>query len=182
MTRWRPFALVAGIAFVAWVGFEVARAGSDVPPPAPQGPAQLRRGAISGKRLDGRGWSLDYETQTISQDGVTVTLQGVRDGRIFRPGKPDVHLSAQNVVVNAITSDVTVTGPVSFREPVGARTRTIATTGARYAGISRVLTLDRPTTITDGTNTLTVDSAKIDFRSGDMQIGRIAGSGSGSVR
>ena len=177
--RWRPIAIVVGFALLVWLGIEVGRAGSDVPPANQQGPAKLERGTVSGKRIDGRAWSLDYEHITWSQDGSTITLDKVRDGKIHRPGKPDVDMTAERVVVNTVTNDVFVSGPVTFREQTAHGSRTYATTDGHYAGATRVLTLDKPVTVTEGASRITFASVSADFRTGELKFGRIEGSAAG---
>lgn len=180
LKRWRPIALGVGFALLAWVGFEIGRAGNDVPRPGPQGPSELTHGSLHGKRIDQRGVSLDFEHLTVSADGTSLTLDHIRDGRFKRPGKSDVRMSAERAIVNRITNDVDATGPVTVREDAGGRTRTFSTIGARYIGATRTLILDKPATITDGKSTVTVSSATINFRTGASTLGRIEAVGAGS--
>jgi hypothetical protein len=173
---WRTAVAIVALAFLAWVGFEVGRAGSDVTIQHVQGPSTLVAGRVTGKRLNGQAWSLDYDKVTMSPDGAQAQIDHVRDGHIHRVGKPDVLMSADNVTVNTVTNDLTVAGPVTFEEDLGGgRTRTFATTGARYVGASRILTIDHTATITDAGATVTVASMTIDFRTGDARLGRIVG-------
>ena len=179
---WRiPAALIA-LAFLSWVGYEIARAGNDITPPRVATQSTLANGKISGRRIDGRAWSLDYDTATMSPDGSYATIAHVRDGRLHRVGKPDVRLKADDVTVNTLTNDLTIRGPLWVDEPMGpGRTRTVKTVGARYVGATRTLQLDHTATITDGGTTITVASATVDFRTGDSKFGRIEGTKAGST-
>ena len=181
--NWRTLALPATLAFLAWVGFEVARAGHESGPLRVATQSILTGGAVSGKRIDGRAWSIDYDSVTMSPDATYATIQHVRDGRIHRPGKPDVQVAATDVTVNSVTNDLTVRGPVRFVEPLGGgRTRTFQTVGATYIGVSHTLVLDHPATITDDGMTITVASARVDFRSGQADLGRIIATRPGKAR
>lgn len=174
--NWRPFVVLAVLAFVGWLGYEIARAGGDVIVPRIQGQDKLTRGSIHGKRIDGRAWSLDFDTVTMTPDATQATIAHVRDGRIKRPGKPDVTMTADDVSVNRITNDFVVRGPVSFVEPeAGGRVRRFTTVGARYAGGTHILELQHPATITEGTTKIVVDRATVDFRTGNITFGAIEG-------
>jgi hypothetical protein len=179
--NWRiPVALLV-LALLAWVGFEIGRAGSDIQVARVAAPNTLVHGRVQGKRIDGRAWSLDYDTVTMAADGSQAVIAHVRDGRIHRDGKPDVLMKADGVTVNTITNDLTVSGPVTFTEPEGpGRTRTFETVGARYAGGTRELQLDRRSTITEGNATIIVTKATVNFRTGDVTLGRIEGTKGGN--
>ncbi|MDQ6944085.1 MAG: LPS export ABC transporter periplasmic protein LptC, partial [Candidatus Eremiobacteraeota bacterium] len=124
--------------------------------------------------MDQRAWSLDFDTASMSPDGTQATIAHVRDGRIHRPGKPDVKMTADGVTVNRISNDFTVAGPVTFDEPEpDGRMRRFTTIGARYSGGTRVLQLDRTATITEGTNKIVVSRANVNFRTGDVTVGTL---------
>jgi hypothetical protein len=173
---WRAPVVVGVLAFLGWIGFEIGRAGNDVTVPRMAANDVLKGGTIHGRRLDQRAWSLDFDTASVSPDGTSATIAHVRDGRIHRPGKPDVKMTADGVVVNRISNDFTVSGPVTFVEPEpGGRIRRFTTVGAHYAGGTRELQLDHPATITEGTTKATFANAKVNFRTGDVTVGRMEG-------
>ena len=173
---WRILLSVLALAFLAWVGFEIGRAGNDVQYARTAGPDTLIKGSVQGKRIDRRAWSLDYDTLTMSPDGSLVTIAHVRDGRIHRVGKPDVFMMADGVTVNTSTNDLNVSGPVTFTEDEGGgRKRTFRSTGALYNGSTRILDLNHPSTITDSGATVKVAKMTINFRTGDSSFGRIEG-------
>lgn len=179
--NWRVPATVAGFALLAWTGYEIGRAGSDVQVQPVAGPDTLKQGKVQGKRIDGRAWSLDYDTATFSPDGTQATIAHVRDGRIHRAGKPDVLMSADNVTANTLTHDLVVAGPVTFTEKQGSgETRTFVTIGASYIGTTRLLNLDHTVTITEGDAKVVVEKAAVDFRTGAVTLGRIEGTKPGT--
>ncbi len=181
--NWLRIPLVlAVLAGLGWLGYQIGQAGNDIIPPRMATQSTLDKGRVSGRRIDGRSWSLDYDQATMSPDGSYATIAHVRDGRFHRAGKPDVQMQADDVTVNTLTSDLTIRGPLTVSEPLGAgRVRTIKTVGARYVGASRVLQLDHSATITDDGATITVASATVDFRTGDSKFGRIEGYKPGST-
>ena len=173
---WRVPAAIALLAFLAWVGFEIGRAGSDVKIAPFAAPNKLREGSIHGKRIDRRSWSLDFDTVTMSPDGLNATIAHVRDGRIHRLNKPDVLMKADGVTVNTVSNDLTISGPVTFRVDEGpGRMRTFETVGARYNGGAHLLDLDHTATITEGTARVVVAKATVNFRTGEVILGPIQG-------
>ncbi|MDB5028298.1 MAG: hypothetical protein JWO66_1987, partial [Candidatus Eremiobacteraeota bacterium] len=78
---WKVPLSVAVLALLAWVGFEIGRAGGDIQVARTAAPDKLLHGRVQGKRIDGRSWSLDYDSVTMSPDGSLVTIAHVRDGR-----------------------------------------------------------------------------------------------------
>ncbi len=176
--NWRVAASVAILALLAWVGFEIGRAGSDVQIARLATSSELTGGQVVGKRLDGRSWSLDYDTVTMSPDNSIATIAHVRDGRLHRPGKPDVRIRADGVQANTFTNDLVVSGEVHVVDPEGGRTRTFTTRGARYLGGARELTFEHPVTITQGNMKVVVSSATVNFRTGDITLGALQGGSS----
>ncbi|MBV9439976.1 MAG: LPS export ABC transporter periplasmic protein LptC [Candidatus Eremiobacteraeota bacterium] len=173
---WRVPAAIAVFALLAWIGYEIGRAGADLPTQRIQQPSTMEHGRLSGKRIDGRSWSLDYDTVSLSPDGTIATIAHVRDGRIHRAGKSDVRLQADDVTVNTVTNDLQIRGPVTFTDPISpTRTRTFTTRGAQYTGTTRTLVLAHPAKITEGGATVTVANATVNFLSGDAKLGPIEG-------
>jgi len=180
--HWRTPTIVASFALLAWVGFEIGRAGTIAPPAQVQAPTTLSGGVVTSKRIDGRAWTLNADKVSMSADQTTATVAHITDGRLHRPGKPDVLISADDVTVNTITSDLTVRGPVKVTEPQEhGPSRVFTTVGAQYYGQTHTLRLDKPTTIAQGPTTITVANATIDFAGGKAKLGRIVGDRSGSA-
>jgi hypothetical protein len=174
--NWRVPAAIAVLALLAWVGFEIGRAGSDIQVPRVAEQNKLLNGSIHGKRVDRRSWSLDFDTVTMSPDGQNATIAHVRDGRIHRVKKPDVLMRADGVTVNRLTNDLAITGPVTFTEQEGpGRTRTFKTTGAHYNGGTHLLEIDHTATITEGTAKIVVARATVNFSTGEVTLGSIEG-------
>jgi hypothetical protein len=170
----RTMAVLIAVAALAWVGYQTMRAGDDIPPPVHAGLTQLTGGRASDKRVDGKSWSLDYDSATMSADGTTAEIENVRDGTIMRNGKPYMHVRAKHISANLALNDFVVTGPVTFAE-IGGMQRRLTTTGAHYLGYSHVLELPNRTTIRAGPLEVVVDRATVDFSTGATKLGRIVG-------
>lgn len=175
LARWRaPIALVVLLG-LGWVVYQTIHAGEEIPPPPVQTQMQLTGGTANDKRIDGKSWSLDYDTATLSPDGSMATIERVHDGIILRNGKPYMHMTARHVSANLATNTFDVTGTVTFTE-VGGQHRTLDTVGAHYDGVDHVLTLNTPTIIRDGPVTFHVATASVNFLTGDTKLGKIRGS------
>jgi lipopolysaccharide export system protein LptC len=173
---WRVPVVIAVLALLAWVGYEIGRAGNDIVVQKGAGPNTFIHGSVHGKRIDGRSWSLDYDTVTMSPDGSFVRIPHVRDGRLHRDGKPDVLMTADDVTANTATNDIQVAGDVRFTEQEGpGRTRTFDTKGAHYNGLAHELTLDHTVTIAEGNATVVVANASVNFRTGAVSLGPLKG-------
>lgn len=170
----RIVAALVAVAALSWVGYQTMRAGDDIPAPPHQGLTQLTGGRASDKRVDGKSWSLDYDSATMSADGTTAEIENVRDGTIMRNGKPYMHVRAKHISANLALNDFVVTGPVTFDE-IGGLHRRLITTGAHYLGYAHVLELPNRTTISAGPLEIVVDRATIDFLTGATTLGRIVG-------
>lgn len=178
---WRTALSLAVLSVLAWIGFEIGRAGNDIAPPHFSGPSILDKGIISGKRIDGKDWSLDYDAVTLSPDGSYVSINKVRDGRLHQRGKPDVTMRADGVTYNLTTNDLTVSGPVAFRQDDGrGHVRTFRSIGAEYIGASKTLVLAKPSTVTDGSAVIHVSRMEINFTTGQATFGRITGTKPGT--
>jgi hypothetical protein len=164
------------IALLGWIGVGIYRAGGDVPPPPQTPQTQLTAGHAEGRRVDGKpSWSLDYDRLVASPDTTIATLENVRHGQLYRHGKPFMTMVAKHVTVNTISNDFIVIGPLELVEDDGKHTRRLTSNGANYSGVLQTLTLAHQAKIvTDGAR-VTVASATVNFRSGDMSLGRLIG-------
>ena len=166
--------VAVAVALLAWVIVQTTHAGSDIPAPMAGQQTQLSGGAVNGRRIDGKSWSLDYDTATMSQDGSIADIDNVKNGVLLRNGKPYMRMTAHHVTANVTYNDFVVTGPVHFTE-VGGQHRRLDTVGAHYIGADHTLHLDAPLTIVDGAMTVRVKNAVVNFSTGQTTIGRIVG-------
>jgi len=174
LNRLRLAAVVVGVAGLGWIGYQTVHAGSDIPPPSSADITHLGAGTAAGKRIDGRSWSLDYTSATMTPDGQSIAIENVRDGLILRNGKPFARMHAAHVTANVGSNNFTVQGPVVFTELSGQR-REIRTVDATYAGDQQLLVLNHTATIRQGLATVIVERATMNFATGETKLGRITG-------
>ncbi len=174
LARLRVLGALLAVILLSWITYETVHAGSDIPPPPPEAVTHLSGGTASDKRLDGKAWSLDYASATMSPDGSTADIEHIRDGLILRNGKPFMHMKAEHVTANTAINDFTAVGPVSFTE-IGGQHRSLRTNGAHYVGFSQTLILSNRTLVRANGVSIVVDHATVDFANGNTTFGRIVG-------
>jgi hypothetical protein len=167
---------VVAVAVGTWVGLGIYHAGGDVPPPPTTPQTKLSSGHAEGRRIDGKpSWSLDYDRIIASPDTTVATLENVRHGEIYKHGKPFMRMIAKHVVVNTLSNDFVVTGPMELTQNDGKHQRHLTSDAANYSGVMQTLTLNHPAKISsDGAN-VTVANATVNFRSGEMHFGPLVG-------
>jgi hypothetical protein len=164
------------LALLGWLGVGIYRAGGDVPPPPPASETKLTSGHAEGRRVDGKpSWSLDYDRVVASSDSTMATLYNVRHGQIYKRGKPFMKMVAKEVVVNTLSNDFVVTGPLELTENDGKHDRHLTSDAANYSGVLQTLTLSHPAKISSDGARVNVKSATVNFKSGDMNFGPLVG-------
>lgn len=174
LARLRTLAACVAAAVLIWITWQTIHAGADIPSQRVTSQTQLSGGSANDKRLDGRSWSLDYDTATMSPDGSVAEIENVHNGVILRDGRPYMRMMAKHVSANLTANDFVVTGPVSFTE-IGGQHRELFTDQAHYAGNTHVLYLDHPTTIHAASMSFRVAKAVVNFTTGETKLGRITG-------
>ena len=174
--RWlRPVAWTVGILVTIGFGIGIYQAGLDAPPSPTLQPTTIQHGQAEGHRLDGRSWSLDYDRIRMSTDQVTADLDGIRDGKLFRKGKPPVRLQARHATINTASNDFTLIGPVTIKDPENGKLRTFTSDAAVWNSFSQTLVLAHPSTFTQGDIVLHVDHLSWNVKTGETKLGKIRG-------
>ncbi len=174
LVRWAVALCV--VAFLTWVGFGVLHAGGDVPAPRLAPETKLSLGHAEGRRIDGKpSWSLDYDTLVTSADTTIATLENVRHGTLYKRGRPFMQMKAQHVVINTLSNDFTVTGPLELTQSDGKHHRRLTSNTADYSGVMQTLTLTHQARLTGDEGNATFRNATVNFKSGDMSFGALIG-------
>ncbi len=173
--KWRTFAFVCGVALVAILAEGLILSGRDIPPPMGSTPAILAKGQISAHRWKTKSWSLEYDRAQMSPDGSYAEVDGIHNGVLYRDGKPYLSISAQHISANTLSDDFTAIGRVHIAELRGAQSRSFDTDLISWSNAMKTLTLAHPSIIKAGKGALTVESARINFATGAVHLGRIRG-------
>ena len=98
----RRIAIVATIALVALLGLGIYKAGLDETPPPPLSTDIIfHEGIAHGERIKTRSWSADYDRLVSNADQTVLDLDNVRNGVIYKNGKPYLHVRASHMTVNS---------------------------------------------------------------------------------
>lgn len=167
----------AAIAFVAFAVFQIYLAGRDeILPPQTAAPVVLSSGIARGERVTSHSWSVDYAKITTSADQTFITVDGVRNGVIFKKGKPYLRVRASHVIVNMISHDFTASGPVHVESVSRKNFHAFDTTSAVWTEAAQRLDLSTPIVITSPGTTMHVQKLSLDVRTGMLHIDHPDGS------
>lgn len=177
--NWRIAAWAAGAALFIWVVVGIMLAGRE-PGGLPPGttPVTLRGGRVTGHRLSRRSWTFDYKTAQTSPDGTIATVDGVKNGVLYRKGKPYLTIAAQHVTINTQTFDFTAVGDVHVAaiNPKDKIAKSFDTDLAVWTNSTKMLELTHPSLIRTGSQILKVDTISVNFNTNDIHTGKISGS------
>jgi hypothetical protein len=173
----KRLAIAAGIALFAFLVIGVWLAGRDtVNPPQATGPVVLSDGLARGERVNAHSWTLDYDKITTSADQTFVNVDGVRNGVIYRNGKPYLKLRAAHVNVNMMTHDFVATGPIHVESASHHNFHAFDTTQISWNEAAQTLDMEQPIVVTSPGATMHIQGLSLDVRTGKLHIDQPDGS------
>ncbi len=173
---WKRIAIVAGALFVIWVVVEIALAGGGAPPPPPSSVSMnLHGGHVVTNRISTKSWTFDYERAQLSPDGLTGSVDSVRNGIVFRKGKPYLRISAEHVQVDVGNLDFTAVGKVHVERINDPDRRSFDTDLVSWTNNAQLLHMDHPVYVHSGNQTLRIDGLTVDFDANTIHFGKVAG-------
>ena len=173
---WKRLAVAAGVALGIYVVVEVVLAGGGAPPMPPnQAPIDLRGGHVMNNHISTRSWTFDYDHARLSSDGLSGTVEGVRNGIVFRKGKPYLRISARRVSLNIQTLDFTAIGKVHIERINDPEQRSFDTDLVDWTNDAKVLKMPHPAYVHSGDQTLKIDGISVDFDANTVHLGKVNG-------
>ncbi len=174
----RAVALIAGAILVIWfvVGIILAGRESAPLPPGTQ-PITLRGGRVNGNRFSTHSWTFEYQRAQMSPDGTFATVDGVRNGILYKKGKPYLSIAAEHASINTQTLDFTAMGQVhiaALDSKDGVR-RSFDTDLVQWTNATKILSLSHQSLLRTGDETLRVASITVNFNTSDIHLGRVEG-------
>lgn len=168
---------LAVLAALGYLGYGIVNAGRDErPPPGSNTDIRLNRGHATGQRVKFRSWSADYERIISNADQTVLDIRNVRNGTIYKAGKPYIRVRATRLMVNTISRDFSSSGPLHAETVATVPARTFDTTSAVWNDASQKLTLAHRVVIRTGSGEpLTVGSLTLNVKTGDIEVHDIAG-------
>lgn len=177
--NWRKAAWIAGGILLVWVIVGIILAGNEpggIPPGS--SPITLRGGKVTGNHISTRSWTFDYTKAQTTPDGTFATIEGVKNGILYKKGKPYLSLSAQHVSLNTQTLDFTAIGDVhvSSLNPSDGIPKSFDTDLVQWSNADKMLQLTHPSIVHTGTEMLRVATITVDFTTNDVKMGKVEGS------
>jgi len=175
--NWKRIAwIIAGI-FLVWIVVGIILAGRDVPAPPGAQNIVIKDCRIKGNRISTRSWSFSCQKAQLSPDGVMATIDGVKDGVLYKNGKPYLSVSAQHVSLNTQTFDFTATGDVHVEalHPTDNVSKSFDTDLVQWINATKLLQLPHQCLFQTNGQTLRVASITVDFNKTQIHLGKING-------
>lgn len=175
--NWRRIGWIAGALFAVWFVVGIVLAGRDVPPPPGAQPITLHGGRVTGNHISTRSWTFDYTHAEMSPDGTLATLDGVKNGVLYKKGKPYLSIAAQHVSVNTQTFDFTATGDVHVEalHPKDHISKSFDSDLVQWVNATKMLELAHPSVFRTNGETLKVATISVDFNKDEVHLGKIEG-------
>ncbi|MBV8331101.1 MAG: hypothetical protein JO192_00030 [Candidatus Eremiobacteraeota bacterium] len=173
---WKRAGIVAGVLFGIWVVVEIWLAGGGPAPPPPSSVSMnLQGGHVVTNRITTKSWTFDYEHAQLSPDGLTGSVDGVRNGVVFRKGKPYLKISAEHVQLDIESLDFTAVGKVQVERIDDPAHRSFDTDLVTWTNNAKLLHMDHPVYVHSGDQTLRIDGITVDFDENTIHFGKLAG-------
>lgn len=174
--KFRAIASICGAILLVWLITGLILAGREPAPPPPANQSLTSRcGGVTGFRMSTKSWSFQCKKAVISPDGTFASIDGVRDGILYKNGKAYLGVDAQHVSVNTQTFDFTAIGDVRITQLSGGTQRSFDTDFIQWINATKMLTLPHPSIIRGGGQTLRVASITMNFNTGEIRLGKLSG-------
>jgi len=174
---WKRISIIAGVVLVIFVAVEVILAGRDTAPvPLAQTGISAKNGHVNGNRISTKSWTFDYQTAQLSADGSVGTVQGVRNGIVYKKGKPYMKISAESIAVDTNALNFVATGKVHASLINDTQKRSFDTDLIVWTNSTKTLEMDHPSYLHSEGQTLKLETVRIDFNKDEIHLGKIGGS------
>lgn len=175
--NWKRIGWITAAVFAVWLVAGIILAGRDVPPPPGQQPITLRGGRVSGNHISTRSWTFDYTKAQMSPDGIMATVDGVKNGILYKKGKPYLSIAAQHVSINTQTFDFTATGDVHIEalHPSDNVSKSFDTDLVQWVNATKLLQLPHQCLFQTAGQTLKVANITVDFNKSQIHLGKMSG-------
>src|SRR5579862_4220407 len=173
---WKRIGIIAAIVLGAWVTIGIILAGGGNLPPSPSSISMnLHGGHVVTNRITTKSWTFDYDKANLSPDGLTGSVDGVRNGVVFRKGKPYLRISAAHIQLDIQSLDFTAIGKVHVERIDDPQHRSFDTDLVTWTNNAKLLRMDHPAYVHSGNQTLRIDGIAVDFDANTIHFGKLGG-------
>ena len=174
---WKLLAWIVAGALAVYLVVGIILAGFGTPPlPPEQSGITLKGGRVQGNRVTTKSWSFDYRSAQLSPDGTNGTVEGVRNGIIFKAGKPYLKITAERITIDTLSLDFTAIGKVTVAMLGDPLKRSFDTDLVQWTNGAKLLLMPHPAYLHSGDQTLQLHDVKIDFGKDEVYLGSVQGS------
>jgi len=174
--KWKRLATIGAILFGIYVIVEVILAGNGTPPIPPSSvQMNLHGGHVMANRITTKSWTFDYDHAQLSPDGMSGSVDGVRNGIVFRKGKPYLKISAQHIQVDIDSLDFTAIGKVHVERINDPQGRAFDTDLVTWTNNAKLLKMTHPSYVHTAGQTLRIDGITVDFDANTIHLGKLNG-------
>jgi hypothetical protein len=173
---WKRAGIIAGALVFIWVVAEIILAGQGAPPPPPSSVSMdLLGGHVLNNRITTKSWTFDYDHAKLSPDGTSGSVDGVRNGIVFRKGKPYLRISAEHITLDISSLNFTAIGRVHVERIDDRQGRAFDTDLVTWTNDAKLLHMTHPAYIHSNGQTLRIDGITVDFDANTIHLGKIGG-------
>jgi len=175
--KWRPVLIVVGAALAIYLIVGVILAGKNTPPlPSAQNGITLLGGRVRGNRITTKSWSFDYTSAQLSADGATGTIEGVRDGIVYKKSKPYLRITAQRISIDTLSLNFTAIGKVTVELIGDPLKRSFDTDLVVWTNATKLLKMEHTSYLHAGGQTMAFNSITVNFATDKIHFSGIDGS------
>lgn len=173
---WKRWLAIGGAALAIYLVVGVVLAGrGSIPLPPANVPLTFHGGIARGNRITTKSWSFDYQRAQLSPDGNRGSVEGIRDGIVFRKGKPYLKISAQKITLDLESLDFTAIGKVHVAYIDDKQKRSFDTDLVQWTNDAKLMQMTHPAYVHSGNQTLRVDGITVDFDANTFHLGKLTG-------
>ena len=174
---WKHAAWIVGTALAVWVIVEIVIAGNGMPTISTASQSiDLTGGHVRGNRISTKSWNFDYQHAVLSPDGTVGSIDGVRNGVVFRKGKPYLRIAAEHISINTATLDFTAVGKVHVERIADPMKRSFDTDLVIWTNNAKNLRMTHPSYLHTGDQTVKLENVTVNFDTEQIHFGKIDGS------
>ncbi|MEO9169931.1 MAG: hypothetical protein ABI282_00735 [Candidatus Baltobacteraceae bacterium] len=173
---WKHIAWIVCTGLVVWAIAGIILAGRGMPTiPGASQSIDLTGGHVRGNHISTKSWNFDYTHAVLSADGTIGSVDGVRNGIVFRKGKPYLKISAEHISINTATLDFTAIGKVHVERINDPQKRTFDTDLVMWTNNAKLMRMDHPSFLHSGDHTLKLENVTINFDTEQIHFGKVNG-------